>query len=531
MNDFAHQQRTNVEHLSDCGHNATGADLPACLFVQTVEQSPVAISITDARANILYVNPAFTQVTGYSVEEAVGCNESMLSDKRTPAAVYEGLWSTLQRREVWRGHLINRHKAGRPYLADLIIAPVMDEQGQTTHYVGLHRDTTELHALEQTVRNQKVLIESVIDALPMAAVLLDEENRVVLDNNAYKSLVSDLNVKEPVRLFLERLEADLGDEWSRLCGAHKPFRDKEVCIERGASRPARWYSCAGTWFVNGDDSVDAFFHSRRQTYLLLVLSDISRLKRQQEEIRLSAIKSLTAEEEKTGSLREALSAAIHQMQGPMNMLGAVKGMLERRGDPANTGLLDLLGQVLAQGEESVATLQACLPQGDSQAFVPVNLNRILRDTLEVETERLLAAGIEVDWQPSAVLPAVAGVESRLRSLFKQLLDNAIESMSRAGSRQRELRVGTAADGEVVRVWVEDSGPGIAPELRLKVFEPFFTAKGGGRRTGMGLALAQDVVNQHGGMIRVAPDCHQGCRMEVHFHACGDLAADRMAAHA
>lgn len=518
MNDFAHPQRTNMEHLSDCGHRARGEDLPACLFVQTVEQSPVAISITDAKANILYVNPAFTQVTGYSEAEAVGCNESMLSDKRTPPAVYEGLWATLQRQEVWRGHLINRHKAGKPYLADLIIAPVLDEAGRTSHYVGLHRDVTELHGLEQTVRNQKVLIESVIDALPMAAVLLDEAGRVVLDNNAYKSLVSDLNAKEPVRLFLERLEADLGEEWRRLCDMKRPFKDKEVCFEFGATRPARWYSCAGTWFVNGDDSVDGFFQSRRQTYLLLVLSDISRLKRQQEEIRLNAIKALTAEEEKAGSLREALSAAIHQMQGPMNMLGAVKAMLERRGDPANTGLLDLLGQVLAQGEESVATLQACLPQGDAQAFVPVNLNRILRDTLEVETERLLAAGIEVNWQPSPVLPAVAGVENRLRSLFKQLLDNAIESICRSGAKQRELHVGTAAEGEVVRAWVEDSGPGIAPELRLKVFEPFYT---GGRRAGMGLALAQDVVNQHGGMIRVAPDCRHGCRMEVHFHALGE----------
>jgi nitrogen fixation negative regulator NifL len=389
--------------------------------------------------------------------------------------------------------------------------------------------------LVQTVRNQKVLIESVIDALPMATVLLDEEGRVVLDNNAYKSLVSDLNVKEPVRLFLERLEADLGGEWLRLCEARQPFRDKEVCFERGGSRPARWYSCAGAWFphpsplpkgegeqgcrdfhVDGDDSVDAFSQCRSQTYLLLVLSDISRLKRQQEEIRLSAIKSLTAEEEKTSSLREALSAAIHQMQGPMNMLGAVMGVLERRGDPANAGLLDLLGQVLAQGEQSVSTLQACLPQGDGQAFAPVNLNRILRDALELETERLLAAGIVVDWQPFPLLLRVAGAENRLRSLFKQLLDNAIEAMSRAGVKRRELRVGTAAEGDVLRVWIEDSGPGIAPDLRVKVFEPFFTTKSGGRRAGMGLTLAQDVVNQHGGMIRVDPGYGQGCRMELQF---------------
>ncbi|BBL72021.1 nitrogen fixation negative regulator NifL [Methylogaea oryzae] len=518
-------ERTKGERqadTADCAGIAESFGLPPCLFVQAVEQSPLAISITDAKANILYVNPAFCQVTGYGAEEAVGRNESMLSDRRTPQHVYEDLWETLMSRQVWRGRLINRHRDGKPYLADLTIAPVRDEAGKGLHYLGIHRDVTELHGLEQTVRNQKVLIEAVIDSLPMAAVLLDEEDKVVLDNNAYKALVSDLGAREPVRLFLERLR---GDDWDKLRHAGQAFRDREVRVEPSGGRPSRWYACAGTWFVNGDDSVGAFFRRQKQTYLLLVLSDISRIKRQQESLRLSAIKAITAEEEKLGSLRETLSAAIHQMQGPMNMLAAVKGMLERRGDPANQfnglgGVIDVLRQVLEQGERSVATLSACLPESDGGAFAVVDLNQVLVDVIQLETQRLLAGGIVVDWNPAAQTPRVLGAENRLRSLFKQLLDNAIEAMNRAGGKPRELRLGTAVDGDVVRAWVEDSGSGIAPELAVKVFEPFFTTKQGGRRAGMGLALAQDVVNQHGGMIRVDPDYDRGCRMELRFSLAG-----------
>ena len=98
------------------------------LFVETVEQAPVAISITDDRANILYVNQAFSRVTGYAPEECIGHNESMLSDKKTPKAVYEELWNRLQAQQSWHGCLLNRHKNGRRYLADLTVAPIMNDR-------------------------------------------------------------------------------------------------------------------------------------------------------------------------------------------------------------------------------------------------------------------------------------------------------------------------------------------------------------------------------------------------------------------
>ena len=65
-----------------------GFVLPPRVFLAAVEQSPVAISIADPRATILYANPAFVRVTGYSVEEVVGRNESLLSNKATPVEVY-----------------------------------------------------------------------------------------------------------------------------------------------------------------------------------------------------------------------------------------------------------------------------------------------------------------------------------------------------------------------------------------------------------------------------------------------------------
>ncbi|MFP4244311.1 MAG: nitrogen fixation negative regulator NifL, partial [Ectothiorhodospira sp.] len=182
-----------------------GQTLPARLFFEAVEQSSMAISITDARARILYANPAFTRVTGYTAPEVIGRNESILSDRHTPELVYETLWGRLRQLQPWTGRLVNRRRDGSRYLAELSIAPVLDTEGRPSHYLGMHRDITEVHRLEQQVRNQKALIESVVDAEPVAIALLDTGGRVVLDNQEYKKLAGDLRGREPARVFLEAL--------------------------------------------------------------------------------------------------------------------------------------------------------------------------------------------------------------------------------------------------------------------------------------------------------------------------------------
>ena len=140
--------------------------LPPEAFRHAVDQADLAISITDAKANILFANDAFTRVTGYSKNEILGKNESSLSNHTTPPEIYQSMWTELSAQKPWSGKVLNRRKDGTLYLAELEISPVVDASGETTHFVGMHRDITDLHRLERLVRNQKHLIESVVDAAP-----------------------------------------------------------------------------------------------------------------------------------------------------------------------------------------------------------------------------------------------------------------------------------------------------------------------------------------------------------------------------
>lgn len=492
--------------------------LPLSLFITAVEQSPIAISITDKKANILYINQAFTDVTGFKAAEILNQNESMLSDKSTPRQVYYDLWHTISRKQVWKGKLVNRRKQGQRYLAELTIAPMYDEQGSISHYIGMHRDITETQHAEQQLNNQKQLIESVLNASPVAMVVLNSEHRIVLDNQMYKMLISELGFAEPALFFLDALQQDMGDIWKREQGKSGSFSNREVRVEGMGRRGTRWFSCSGNWFSEVQVSADSFFLPQTTDYLLLTINDISLQRRQQEKMQLQTLRSLMAEEEHMRSIRETLLGAMHKIRQPLNQIHAAIQLMAQRKDTQNQALWELLNQVEAMGEETLVTLQRCVPEIPETAVTPINLNQLLHEVMLLHNQKFLANGVIVDWLPNPVLPSIMGAENKLRMLFKQLIDNAVNAMNRASSRVREINISTAIDQDWVRVTIADSGPGIPANQRSKVFEPFFTTQQniGGVQAGMGLVMAREIVNQHNGLIAIDPDYQQGCRIILHF---------------
>jgi nitrogen fixation negative regulator NifL len=491
--------------------------LPAWLFFEVVQQSAIAISITDPKAKILYANPAFKRVTGYEPEEIIGKNESLLSDKVTPPLVYETMWGRLLQKKSWNGVLVNRRKDGQRYLADLTIAPVLNSDGETTHYLGMHRNVTELHRLQQDLENQKSLIESVVDSAPVIIALMDASGKLILDNLAYKALAADMRGKEPAKECLRTIQESMGDQFEKNLYTSKGITGQEISFHLPGKSEPRWFSCSVLPFKEKDSSADNFFSSRKEEYLLLLASEITQIKRQQEEVRSNAMRALMAEQELVQSVRETVAGAIFQLQGPLNLIGAAEGMLERRANGVNDDpLMHVLQQALSSGQEALETLSASMPEEPEEAAMPVDINQLIREVLSVSTDRLLARGIVVDWQPTPVLPKLVGRESQLRGMLKQLIDNALDAMDEKSLVRRELNVTTSQPAtDVLQVVIEDSGPGIPEELKVKVFEPFFSTKGkGGKRAGMGLVMVQQVVNEHNGNITIQTPEKGGCRITL-----------------
>lgn len=120
-----------------------------------VENSPAGIVITDPQASILYVNPAFEQISGYSSKEALGRNPRFQSSGQTPAETYLEMWKTVTAGQKWRGEFLNRRKNGEFYCQSAAIAPVHDSHGTIRYFVAVQEDISERKRIAESLEKAR----------------------------------------------------------------------------------------------------------------------------------------------------------------------------------------------------------------------------------------------------------------------------------------------------------------------------------------------------------------------------------------
>ncbi len=122
---------------------------------QAIEQAGESVMITDRHGTIEYVNPAFTDMTGFSAEEVLGNNPRMLKSGNQSDEYYTQLWQTISKGEIWNSKLIDQRKDGSHYPAIMSIFPIFNEEGEITHYAGIQQDMTEHQLLEEQFRQSQ----------------------------------------------------------------------------------------------------------------------------------------------------------------------------------------------------------------------------------------------------------------------------------------------------------------------------------------------------------------------------------------
>lgn len=155
-----------------------------------IEQSPVSIVISNVDAEIEYVNPNFSQVTGYSLQDVQGKNPRILQSGLTPKETYSALWSTLTSGQVWKGELVNRRNNGEVYWEEAHIAPVKNAAGVITHYVAAKMEITQRKQHEQLMRYSEERFRFMLENSPIAVrISLRTSSQVVFANQRYADLI------------------------------------------------------------------------------------------------------------------------------------------------------------------------------------------------------------------------------------------------------------------------------------------------------------------------------------------------------
>jgi PAS domain S-box-containing protein len=173
------------------------------LLSWAVEQSPVSIVITDHTRRIVYVNPQFTRVTGYTTGEAIGSTPQTLKSGAHSEQFYRNLWETITAGQEWRGTLHSRRKNGTPLIEAASISPVTDGRGQITHFLGVLEDVTERTELEAQLR-QAQRMEAV--GILAGGVAHDFNNLLTVIGGYTQMALGDLGPHEPLRPRLEQVD-------------------------------------------------------------------------------------------------------------------------------------------------------------------------------------------------------------------------------------------------------------------------------------------------------------------------------------
>lgn len=153
-----------------------------------IEQAPLSVVITDLDAKIEYVNPKFTEVSGYSAAEAIGQNPRILHSGLVGKDVYLELWKSLTEGRAWQGELLNRRKDGTTYWEETHVAPVKNSEGESTHYVAVKLNVTErVRAAEQVaalLREQKAILNN-----SLVGIVTVKERKVVWANLCFETML------------------------------------------------------------------------------------------------------------------------------------------------------------------------------------------------------------------------------------------------------------------------------------------------------------------------------------------------------
>ena len=237
--------------------------------------------------------------------------------------------------------------------------------------------------------------------------------------------------------------------------------------------------------------------------MMMIVEDITQRVRLEEQLQIS---------EKMASIGLLAAGVAHEVNTPLTGISSFTQMLLDGADPEDprTKVLEKIEHQTFRAAKIVNGLLNLARPGRSDAVGPVDLNTVVSDVLALLEHQLAAGSVQVRRELPSTPIVVAGVEFKLQQVFLNLFLNARDAMPKGG----RLTVRAALHAADVIVEVADTGSGIAPEVLSRIYDPFFTTKGPGQGTGLGLSVTYGVVQEHHGSIECASTPGQGTRFTL-----------------
>ncbi|HKP47825.1 MAG TPA: ATP-binding protein, partial [Pyrinomonadaceae bacterium] len=392
---------------------------------------------------------------------------------------------------VVRGRMVAVIGLGRSADGALLSSEDVDILLTVSGYVAVAIENSLLYQEQQERAAELNLLkefnESIIESINVGLLAVDLDGRVTRLNSALEEIL-DVTRSEAVGKRVEELFSDdFTDTLHQVLG-----NDRWRLRETRNIYKIHTATFGGRGLVL-NIAIAPLQESQQQTGALVVLEDVTSRVRLEEQLQ---------QREKLSSIGLLAAGVAHEVNTPLTGVSSytqmLLGMLNET-DPKHA----LLQKVRRQADRATNIVNNLLNfsrTGSATEFTELDISRVLDDTLQLLEPQLRSNQINIirDYEEDA--PRIVGNSGQLQQVFTNLLLNARDAIPIGGS----IRIATVpAEDHSLIVEVSDTGLGIAPENVAKIYDPFFTTKGVGRGTGLGLAVTYGIVQEHSGHISVS----------------------------
>jgi len=514
------------------------------LFRTLMDNIPDSIYFKDLKSRFLRISRSQATMFGFKgPEEAIGKSDFDVFTEDHARPAFEDEQEVIRTGEPLVGKIERETLAdGRLRWALTTKMPFRDKKGRIIGTFGISKNVTEIKLIEEVLERERNLLRALIDALPDHIYVKDASLRFVLCNHAVANFFGlgspDAIVgKSDFDLLPQDLAQQFAEEEKTLLRGEAPSVTREAGF---ADRDGRTH-----WVIT--TKVALRDHQGRVTGLVGINRDISERKWAEEQ--LSALNVELARSQKETSVANAslkrandelkeAQAKLIQIEKMESIGRLAAGVAHEVKNPLATLLmgLDYLAESSAgKGEDvamTIAQMQEAIKRADAiihglldvassgeLEIAEARLNAIIEQALVLMYHELQQKRIHIVKHLAGDLPCLRLDRRKIEQVFINLFSNAIAVMKLDG----ELRLttsATAADGgrQKITATVEDNGPGVPADVLPRVFDPFFSTKPTGMGQGLGLAVARNILDMHGGKIEMSNRPEGGARVTLTLYS-------------
>ena len=477
-----------------------------------------AIYMLDPTGIVTSWNPGAERFKGYVAEEIIGQHFSRFYTEEDKAAglparalataAKEGRFES----EGWR-----MRKDGRRFWANVVIDPVRAPDGTIIGFAKVTRDLTERRATEEALRQSEEQFRLMVQGVSDYAIYRLDLEGLVSSWNLGAERIKGYRPNEIIgRSFAEFYTPE--DQASGL-----PARGLATAAKEGRFEAEGWRMRKDGTRFRAHVIIDAIHdEAGNLTGFAKITRDIT--ERDTAQRQLEAAREALFQAQKLEAIGQLTGGVAHDFN---NLLMAITGSLElvRKRLPEDPKITPLIDNALMGAQRGATLTQRMLSFARRQAMKTevVDVEALVRG-MEGLIERSVGSGITVRLDFPANLPPIETDALQLETAILNLAVNARDAMLGEGALRLWADWLPAESAKIhpngfVRLCVEDTGVGMDAETATRAVEPFFTTKGVGRGTGLGLSMVNGLVEQSGGRLTIDSEPGGGARVELRFPAC------------